>query len=185
MATKHRVGTALQRARRRFPSVPEHLLRGVLLLREVLVETLRGFRADRGADLAGSLAFASLLTAVPLLATFSLFLAAFFQENVGTILDIVNAILPYHTVRVTESLREFVSESTAISGIGLVVLLIASLRLIFIVEGIFNAVWGAPKRRRYWSRLVLYTLVLSERGARGVPRILRRRAAPLPAAEVA
>src|SRR5262249_45151417 len=31
---------------------------------------------------------------------------------------------------------------------------------IFIVEGIFNAIWGAPKRRRYWSRLALYLLVL-------------------------
>src|SRR5262249_48833929 len=101
-----------------------------------------------------------LLAAVPLLATFSLFLAAFFKETVGTILDIVNAILPYHTARVTNNLREFVSESTAISGIGLAVLLIASVRLIFIVEGIFNAIWGAPKRRRYWSRLALYLLVL-------------------------
>jgi membrane protein len=83
-----------------------------------------------------------------------------FQENVGSILDTVNAILPYHTARVTESLREFVSESTAISGIGLAILLVASVRLIFIIEGIFNAVWGAPKRRRYWSRLAIYLLVL-------------------------
>jgi len=32
---------------------------------------------------------------------------------------------------------------------------------------------------------VLYTLVLSERGVRGVPRVLRRRDQALPAAEVA
>jgi len=160
MVTNKGAGTPLKRARKRFPWVPERLLRGALVLREVLAETARGFRADRGVDLAGSLAFASLLTAVPLLATFSLFLAAFFQENVGTILDIVNAILPYHTARVTENLREFVSESSAISGIGLALLLVASLRMIFIVEGIFNAVWGAPKRRRFWSRLALYILVL-------------------------
>src|SRR5712691_5691611 len=160
MVTNKGAGTPLKRARKRFPWVPERLLRGALVLREVLAETARGFRADRGVDLAGSLAFASLLTAVPLLATFSLFLAAFFQENVGTILDIVNAILPYHTARVTENLREFVSESTAISGIGFVVLLVASLRLIFIIEGIFNAVWGAPKRRRFWARAALYVLVL-------------------------
>jgi membrane protein len=130
------------------------------LLRETVFETARGFRADRGNDLASSLAFATLLTAVPLLATFSLLLAAFFQENVGTIFDTINAILPYHSARVTDSLREFVSESTAISGIGLAVLLVASVRLIFIIEGIFNAVWGAPRRRRFWSRLALYTLVL-------------------------
>ena len=38
----------------------------------VVSETFRGFRADRGLDLAASLAFASLLTAVPLLVAFSL-----------------------------------------------------------------------------------------------------------------
>ncbi|HMF10541.1 MAG TPA: YhjD/YihY/BrkB family envelope integrity protein [Thermoanaerobaculia bacterium] len=136
------------------------LARRARLLRETILETARGFRADRGNDLASSLAFATLLAAVPLLATFSLLLAAFFQENVGTILDTINAILPYHSARVTDSLREFVAESTAISGIGLAILLVASVRLIFIVEGIFNAVWGAPRRRRFWSRLALYTLVL-------------------------
>jgi YihY family inner membrane protein len=155
-----RITTVLRRAKTRWPSVPERVLRVALLLREVVLDTARGFRADRGFDLASSLAFASLLTAVPLLATFSLFLAAFFQQNVGNILDIVNAILPYHTARVTDNLREFVAESTAISGIGLVLLLVASVRLVFIVEGIFNAVWGAPKRRRFWSRLALYTLIL-------------------------
>ena len=158
--TTGRITTVLRRAKRKWPILPESVLRGALLLWETLLETARGFRADRGFDLASSLAFATLLASVPLLATFSLFLAAFFQENVGTILDAINAILPYHTARITENLREFVGESTAISGIGLAILLIASVRLIFIVEGIFNAVWGAPKRRRYWSRLAIYTLVL-------------------------
>jgi len=41
-------------------------------LRNIAMETFRGFRADRGLDLAGSLSFSTLLTAVPLLATFSL-----------------------------------------------------------------------------------------------------------------
>ncbi len=160
MPKSQRVGAALQKARKRFPGIPERFLRGALVFKEILVETVRGFRADRGVDLAASLSFASLLAAVPLLATFAFLLAAFFQENVGTILDIVNAILPYHTARVTDNLREFVSESSAISGIGLVILLVASLRLIFIIEGIFNAVWGAPKRRHFWSRAALYVLVL-------------------------
>lgn len=129
-------------------------------LRDVASETFQGFRADRGIDLAASLAFTTLLTAVPLLATFSLFLATFFQENVTEILDTVNAILPYHTARVTENLREFIAESTTISRIGLAVLILASIRLIFIVEGVFNAVWGAPRRRARLSRILMYALVL-------------------------
>ncbi len=145
---------------RKWPSVPERLLRAVLLLREIAGETGRGFRADRGVDLAGSLAFATLLTAVPLLATFSLFLAAFFQENATEILDIVSAILPYHTGRVTDSLRQFTAQSGAISRISFLVFLLASVRLIFIVERVFNVVWGAPKRRGVLARVALYTLVL-------------------------
>jgi membrane protein len=140
--------------------LPERLLQAPQRAWEIAAATVRGFRADRGIDLAGSLAFTTLLTAVPLLATFSRFLATFFQENVTEILDIVNAILPYHTTRVTENLREFLAESTAISGIGLAVFILASIRLIFTVEGVFNAVWGAPRRRTRLSRILMYGLVL-------------------------
>lgn len=151
---------ALEKARERWPHVPPALLKALVLIRETISETIRGFRADRGGDLASSLAFATLLTAVPLLATFSLVLAGFFRENVTGILDAVNAILPYHTARVTNNLRDFVSESTAISGIGLVILVVASLRLISTIERIVNAVWGAPKRRDVLGRIALYTVVL-------------------------
>lgn len=123
-------------------------------------ETFHGFRADRGVDLAASLAFTTLLTAVPLLATFALFLATFFKQNVATIFDLVNLILPYHTAQVTESLRDFISQSSAITGVGLFLLFVASLRLLFIVEGIVNTVWGAPRRRRLFPRVFLYTVGL-------------------------
>ena len=69
--------------------------RAAWTLRGVMAETLRGFRADRGLDLAGSLAFTTLLTAVPLLATFSLFLVGFFEENDDEILAVLNAVIPY------------------------------------------------------------------------------------------
>lgn len=129
-------------------------------LGRVVSETFRGFRADRGLDLAASLAFASLLTAIPLLVTFSLFLAMFFKENDDQILAVVNAILPYQTTRLMENLGDFVKESTAISTVGLLLLIIASVRLVFVVEGVFNAVWGAPRRRARLTRLVLYTFAL-------------------------
>ena len=133
---------------------------GTAPLRRTIVETYRGFRADRGEDLAASLAFATLIAAIPLLATFSLLLAAFFEQNVNEILDVVNAILPYHTARVTENLRAFIGEASTISGIGFVILLVTSVRLIFIVEGVFNAVWGAPRRRGLVARTAVYSLAL-------------------------
>ena len=126
----------------------------------VASETFRGFRADRGLDLAGSLAFTTILTAVPLLATFSLFLVTFFRENDEQILSIVNTLLPYQTAHLTQSMRDFIAESTAISGVGLLLLVVASVRLVFVVEGVFNAVWGAPRRRMSLTRMVLYTFAL-------------------------
>src|SRR5437762_9626514 len=104
---KGHVTMVVERAKTRAPMVPEELLRVLVTVREVVSDTFRGFAADRGADLAGSLAFTSLLTAVPLLATFSLFLAAFFKEKNDQVLEMVNRILPYHTAKLTESLREF------------------------------------------------------------------------------
>jgi membrane protein len=153
-------GEAVTREAPRRPRARGAIARSAIGVARAILGTARGFRADRGFDLAGSLAFATLLAGVPLLATFSLLLAAFFQENVGTILDIVNSILPYHSAHVTDSLRQFVNQSTAISGIGLAVLLVVSVRLIFNVEGVFNAVWGAPRRRRFAQRVLVYTLVL-------------------------
>ena len=129
-------------------------------LREVLLETFRGFRADRGLDLAASLAFTSILTAIPLLATFSLFLVTFFKENDDQILSVVNAVLPYQTARLTQNLREFIAESTAITGVGIVLLVLASVNLVFVVEGIFNAVWGAPRRRARVARFLVYVFAL-------------------------
>lgn len=129
-------------------------------LREVLVETFRGFRADRGLDLAASLAFTSILTAIPLLATFSLFLVTFFRENDDQILAVVNAVLPYQTARLTENLREFIAESTTITGVGIVLLVFASVHLVVTVEGVFNAVWGAPRRRARVVRLFVFVFAL-------------------------
>ena len=129
-------------------------------LLEVTSDTFRGFRADRGFDLAGSLAFTTLLTAVPLFAAFSVFLGTFFQENDDQILAIINILLPYQTAHLTQSLRDFIAESAAVSGVGLVIVLIASVRLIFVVEGVFNAVWGAPRRRMSLRRVVLYSFAL-------------------------
>jgi YihY family inner membrane protein len=157
---KRPVTLIVRRTRERAPWAPAGLLRAGVTLRNVAVETYNGFRADRGLDLAGSLSFATLLLAVPLLATFALLLAAFFQDNVAEIVDLANRILPFHATRVTENLREFIAESITISGIGLVVLLVSSIRLIFIVEGIFNAVWGAPRRRDWLPRIAIYSLVL-------------------------
>jgi membrane protein len=127
---------------------------------EVIGDTYRGFRADRGFDLAGSLSFTTLLTAVPLLAAFSIFLVTFFRENDDQIIAVVNAVLPYQTVHLTQSLRDFIAESTAISGVGVAIVLVASVRLIFVVEGVFNAVWGAPRRRMSVRRVVIYSFAL-------------------------
>lgn len=155
-----RIAALVEWTRGRLPAIPDPLGRSLGTVKCIVLATLRGFRADRGIDLAASLSFTTLLTAVPLLATFSVFIAAVFDENDAEFLDFFSAILPYHTDFLTDSLRSFVAESTALSGIGLVLLLVASVRLIFVVEELFNAVWGAPRRRAWFTRIVLYMFVL-------------------------
>lgn len=154
-----RLPAVLERTKKWLP-VPRSWPATAAFLRGVTVETFRGFRADRGIDLAASLAFTTLLTAVPLLATFSILVATFFREQDAEVLEVINRILPYHASSVTEMLRRFVVESTAISGIGLFLLVVASVRLMFAVEEIFNAVWGAPRRRAWLPRMSIHTFVL-------------------------
>jgi membrane protein len=129
-------------------------------IRRVAVQTAKGFFADRGPDLAASLTFSTLLMAVPLAATFAIVLATFFRENDLAILDAVNMALPYQSTRITANLREFIESAKAVSGIGIVVLLATSLRLVFIIEDTVNHVWGAPKRRRLLARIMVYTVGL-------------------------
>ncbi len=130
----------------------------------VFADTFRGFRADRGLDLAGSLAFTTILTTVPLLATFSLVLVNFFEDRDEEILAVLNAIIPYSPTRFSATIQEFLVESKAISGIGLVLLVFASVRLIFVVESVFNAVWGAPRRKAPLVRVFVYTFGLAALG---------------------
>ncbi len=157
---KRSVTAMVRRTRERVPWAPAGILKAGGMIRNIAVDTYDGFRADRGLDLAGSLSFATLLLSVPLLATFSLLLAAFFRENAAEIVDLADRVLPFHAARVSENLREFIAESTALTGVGLVVLLFSSIRMIFIVEGVFNAVWGAPRRRAWLPRIAIYSLVL-------------------------
>ena len=105
---KRPVTLTVEKTRQRAPWAPTSILRAGVALRNVVVETYNGFNADRGLDLAGSLAFATLLLAVPLLATFALLFAAFFQDNVNEIVDLANRILPFHAARLSENLREFI-----------------------------------------------------------------------------
>ena len=128
--------------------------------RRVLVQTVKGFYADRGDDLAASLTFSTLVMAVPFAATFAILVATFFQQNDRAILDMINFALPYQSARISANLREFIESARAISGIGIVALLATSLRLIFIIESAVNHVWGAPKRKRLLARLATYTMGL-------------------------
>ncbi|HET7452764.1 MAG TPA: YihY family inner membrane protein [Thermoanaerobaculia bacterium] len=133
---------------------------GLRRVRRVLVQTLKGFYADRGDDLAASLTFSTLVMAVPLVATLAVLLATFFKQNDRAILDAINFALPYQSARITRNLREFIDSASAVSGIGLVALIATSLRLIFIIENTVNHVWGAPKRRRLIARVATYTMGL-------------------------
>jgi len=133
---------------------------GLRRVRRVLVQTLKGFYADRGDDLAASLTFSTLVMAVPLVATLAMLLATFFRQNDRAILDAINFALPYQSARITSNLREFIDSAKAVSGVGLVALLATSLRLIFIIENTVNHVWGAPKRKRLLARVATYTMGL-------------------------
>ena len=178
---------------RSFPSDPALLV----TLKEVIVVDFRGFNADRGiAWPARSRSRKPSLTAVPCSRPFPSSRRS--QGKDTQILDVATRS-SYHTARITQNLRDFVSNPRDLDDRG-VLLIVASVRLIFIIEATFNAVCGRAQAPCVVPAMAIYTFallvlaLLMARWRRAVgglgsfaqfgfpsPRRLRRADAPLPA----
>ena len=85
--------------------------------------TIRDFFTDRGVDRSAALAYITLLSLVPLLATAAALYRAFFPFDTGRLIDMVAAVLPYATdseeyLTVAQTLTEFVNRATSLGYIG-------------------------------------------------------------------
>jgi membrane protein len=131
-------------------------------LRAVARGTARRFWDARGFDLAASLAYSSLLTLVPLIASVTVLTSTFFGLSGVGIYRILRLALPGAGREVVADLQTLVRYAS-VSGTATVFFLVTSLRTYFLVEGATQALWGTtvtprPRLRRLGTALSVMIL---------------------------
>jgi membrane protein len=125
---------------------------------------IRRGREERLAQSAGSLAFTTALSMVPLLAvSFALFtrIPALRAIGEGMREHLLRALLPPDITRIAlKYLAQFTSNASALTLMGFVALLASAFALMMSVENALNRIWQAKKQRPLLRRLVLCAAVL-------------------------
>jgi YihY family inner membrane protein len=151
------------------------------LARAVLVGTVRRFLDARGFDLAASLAYAALLTLVPLVACVTLLTSAFFGES-GTGLYRMLRFLPGAGRDFVTDLQAFSVKATSLSGTATLFFLATSLRTFFQVESTVQALWGStgtPRRPIRRLGMALSVMILGPIAIGVLTSLLLESGAPL------
>jgi membrane protein len=127
--------------------------------------TLREFFDDRGVDRSAALAYITLLSLVPLLATLAALYRAFFGVEIDRIIELVTVVLPYspgapELTTIAQTLTEFVNRATALGYIGSLIFLAIAFRLFLSVETTFNDIWQLRARRAVSVRVFSFTMLV-------------------------
>jgi uncharacterized BrkB/YihY/UPF0761 family membrane protein/DNA-binding IscR family transcriptional regulator len=151
----HPTTAQLRLARTPWQNLPE-------TLRVVARGTVRRFWDARGVDLASSLAYSSLLTLVPLIASVTVLTSTFFGLSGVGIYRILRLALPGAGREVVGDIQTLVRYAS-VSGTATIFFLVTSLRTYFLVEGAAKALWGTtvtprPPLRRVGTALAVMIL---------------------------
>jgi membrane protein len=127
--------------------------------------TIRRAREERLPQVAGSLAFATVLSMVPLLAvSFALFtrFPVFTRFERAIEEHLLRSLLPPEISRtVLKHLGQFASNASSLTLVGSLFLLLAALALLLTAENALNQIWQIRKNRPVLKRLGLYLLMLA------------------------
>ena len=127
--------------------------------------TIDRARKERLPQVAGSLAFTTLLSIVPLLAaSFALFtrfsVFARFKEALQEFL--LNRLLPADIARtVLKYLNQFAANASGLTWVGSLLLLATAVAMLLTVENALNQMWKVRKNRPFFKRVGLYLLMLA------------------------
>ncbi len=122
--------------------------------------TLQGFLGQRGLESAGALAYSTLLSLVPFLATLGALYRSFFSAHTQSIVNMITMVLPYSSDKVAQTLTQFVDRATTVGGVGSVIFVVVVFELFLVIERSLNGVWGVVARRSLKVRVFSVTMVL-------------------------
>lgn len=121
-------------------------------IRVVSARAMRGFLDARGLDLASGLAYSSLLSFVPLVASVTVLSSTLFGAS-GSGLYRLFSLVPGITAEFLGEIETFSTRARTLSGAATGLFLVSSLRAFLSVEGAADALWGSTTSRRPMQRL--------------------------------
>ena len=136
------------------------------------LKTLRGFvmayikhcRDDQISVTAGYLAFISLLSVVPLIAVMFSVLKAFpvFDSLKMAIENFIfSNFVPTSSDQIQEYLNGFVENTSKMTAIGIIALIVVALQLISSIDSTLNRIWKTKRRRQLVISFAIYWMVLT------------------------
>ncbi len=127
--------------------------------------TIRRAREQRLAQVAASLAFATVLSVVPLLAvSFALFtrFPMFDRFEKAIEVHLLKILLPTDISKtVLKYLSEFAANASGLTVVGTLFVLVTAIAMLFTVENAFNQIWEVKRARPFFRRVGLYLLMLA------------------------
>jgi membrane protein len=126
---------------------------------------IREFGDDRGVDRSAALAYGTLLSLVPLLATAAALFRAFFPFGPDRLVELATVILPYQPgseqyASLVQHLTGFVNRATALGYISSLIFLVIAYRLFQLVERTFNEIWNVATRRSAARKVFSFTMLV-------------------------
>jgi YihY family inner membrane protein len=118
------------------------------LSRVILRGAIRRFLDARGFDLAASLAYASLLTIVPLMAAVTFLASTVFGETGTGLYRVIRWVVPGAGRDVLDAIQAFAHQATTLAGTASLLFLVASVRTFFQIEGAAKSLWGTTVHPR-------------------------------------
>ena len=127
--------------------------------------TLRRAREQRLAQVAGSLSFATVLSAVPFFAvSFAVFTHfPIFERFEKAIEDhLLKGLLPAEISRtVLKHLNHFAANASGLTWLGSAFVLLTAIAMLFTVENALNQIWDVKKPRPFLKRVGVYLVMLA------------------------
>lgn len=122
------------------------------------------FRQDRGFNAAGVLAYATLLSIVPLMAVgLSIFSAFPVFKGLQTALEnfVFQNFVPAAGQVVQQYLQQFAAKATRLTAAGLLVLILSALMVMASVDSALNRIWRVQRSRSLLNAFLVYGAVLT------------------------
>lgn len=126
--------------------------------------SVRQFYRQRGLQIASSLAYATLLSLVPLVTVMFGFLGGLpIFENMGDSIQsfIFQNFAPAFGDTVRGYLEEFASKASKLTGTGIIILVAIALMLMATIDSALNTIWHVRRRRNPVARFLVYWAIIS------------------------